>query len=52
MAISVDGIYRCVITIGKHVIANNPLPGGDKGIGVDESAPGGIVIAALEIVQP
>jgi hypothetical protein len=45
-------IHWIIVAISKHVIAQDALPGGDKGIGVDESAPGRIVITALEIVQP
>ena len=43
---------RIVIAISKHIVAQQTLAGGDEGVGVDESAPGGIVITALEIVQP
>ena len=49
---NIDPAHRIIPAIGKHVIAQESLAGGDEGIGVDESAPGGIVIAALEIVQP
>jgi len=28
------------------------LTGGDEGIGVEESAPDGVVISALQIIQP
>ena len=44
--------HRTIVAIRKHVIAEGSLAGGDEGVGVDESAPGGIVITALEIVQP
>ena len=44
-----DGIIQAV---RKHIVAKQTLAGGDEGIGIDESAPGGIVITALEIVQP
>jgi hypothetical protein len=38
-------------TIGKHVVAQQTLSGGDEGIGIDKSADFGVVISALEIVQ-
>jgi hypothetical protein len=41
-----------VPAISKHVIPQDPLAGGDKGIGVDESAALRIIVTALEIVQP
>jgi hypothetical protein len=50
MPIRILCVYRVVVTIGKHVIAQDSLPGGNKGVGVDKSAPGGIVVAALEII--
>ena len=45
-------IHWIIVAISKHVIAQNSLAGGDEGVSVDESAPLGIVITALEIVQP
>ena len=45
-------INRVIQAIDKHVIAQDPLAGGNEGVSIDESAPGGIVISALEIVQP
>ena len=42
---------RIITAIGKHVIAQQALSGGGKGIGIDESAEAGIVIAGLEVVQ-
>ena len=45
-------IDRVIAAVGKHVIAQEALTGGDEGIGVEESAPGGVVITALEIIEP
>ena len=45
-------IHRVVATIGKHVITEKTLPRASKGIRIDESADGGIVISALEVVEP
>ena len=42
---------RVVPAVGKHVIAQEALTGGNKGVGVEESAPGGVVITALEIIE-
>ena len=44
-------VCRIVITISKHVVAQQTLAGGDKSIGVDESTDLGIVITGLEVVQ-
>ena len=41
-----------VATVRKHVIAQEALAGGDEGICVEESAPLGAIIPALEIIQP
>ena len=43
-------IYR-IITICKHIIAQDALAGRCEGIGINESADLGIVISALEIVE-
>ena len=43
--------YRIIPTIGKHVIAEDALAGAGIGVGIDESAQFGIVIAGLEVVE-
>jgi hypothetical protein len=45
---SADGV---IPTIGKHVIAENTLAGGNEGIGVDESADCGVVITGLQVIE-
>ena len=45
-------IHRVVATIGKHVITEKTLPRASKGIRIDESADAGIVISALQVVEP
>jgi hypothetical protein len=40
-----------ITAVGKHVIAEDALAGGNEGIGVDEAADGGIVITALQIIE-
>ena len=42
---------RIIMAVGKHVIAQDTLSGGDEGIGINESADFGIVISALEIIE-
>ena len=44
--------YRIVIAISKHVIAQQSLAGGNKRVGIDESTNLGVVITALEVIQP
>ena len=43
--------YRIVSTVGPHVIAQDALPGGSIGIGIEESACCGIVISRLKIIE-
>ena len=43
--------YWIVITVSKHVIAENALASGSKSVGVDESAYLRIVITALEVIE-
>jgi hypothetical protein len=45
-------IHWIISTIGKHVIAQHALTGGSIGVRIDEPAYFGVVISALEIVQP
>ena len=43
--------YWIVVAICEHVVAQEALAGGNKGIGVDESTDLRIVITGLEVVQ-
>lgn len=44
--------YRIVAAVSEHVVAQQALAGGDEGIGVDKSADGGVVITALQVIEP
>ena len=44
-----DGI---IPTVGEHVVAQDALAGGNESIDIDKSTDLGIVISALEIVEP
>ena len=43
-----DGIIPAV---GKHIVAEDALTGGNESIDIDESADRGVVISTLEIVE-
>ena len=43
--------YWIVQTIGKHIVAQDTLAGGDESVGVDKSAEVGIIITALEVIE-
>ena len=43
---------RVIQTVGKHIVAGNSLAGGGVGVSIDESTDSGIVISALEIIEP
>lgn len=45
-------INRIIVAIGKHIVAEETLPGRCEGIGINESADLGVVITALKIVEP
>ena len=45
-------IHRVIITIGKHIVAYKSLSSGRKGVCIDESADAGIVVTALQVVEP
>ena len=51
-AARIAAIHGIVQAIGKHVIAQHALAGGGICVGVEEAAPGGVVITALEIIEP
>jgi len=42
---------RIIPTICKHIAANNSLPGGYIGVGIDESANCGIIVSGLAVVE-
>ena len=44
--------YGIIITICKHIVAQETLTRTCKGIRIDESAGDGIVISALQVVEP
>ena len=39
--------YRIIEAIRKHIVAEETLAGGDEGIGVEETAPLGVIITGL-----
>ena len=45
-------IDRIIGAVGKHVIAQHALAGAYKYIGIDEAVDGGVIISALEIIEP
>ena len=44
-------IYRIIITIGKHISAQEALAGTAIGVGVYESGDSGVIIAGLEVIE-
>ena len=51
MARRVLAICRTIPAIGKHIVAQYSLAGGDEGIGVEETAEFRIIITALQIIE-
>ena len=47
----IDSENRTVTAIGKHIVAQQTLPGRSVDIGTDETLQRGIVITTLEVVQ-
>ena len=43
---------RVIPAIRKHIVPQETLAGGGVGVGVDEAADLGIVISALEVIEP
>jgi len=44
-------IYRIIITIGKHIRAQEALAGTAIGVGVYESGDSGVIISGLEVIE-
>ena len=44
-------MHRIVTAVGKHVIPEDTLAGGNECVCIDESADGGIVVTALQIIE-
>ena len=43
--------YWIIQAIGKHIIAENALAGGDEGVCADEAAHFRVVVSALQVVK-
>ena len=44
--------YRIIPTIREHIAAEEALAGGGEAVGVDEAAEIGVVITALQVIEP
>ena len=51
-ATRISTVNRIIAAVGKHVVAEDALAGGDIGVGIDESTDFGVVITALQIIEP
>ena len=49
---SVRIISRIVVTVGKHIVAQGALSSSNQPIRIKESTDFGIVISALQIIEP
>ena len=52
MAGWIHAIDRIIIAVGEHIVAEDTLTSGDKGIGVEEAADLGIIITGLQVIEP
>ena len=48
----VTSVHRIVQTIGKHIVTQEILSSRGKGIRIDESTDGRIIVTALQVVEP
>ena len=42
---------RIIPAVGKHIVTHNAVTSGGKGIGVDKSAYGGVIVSALQVIE-
>ena len=47
----INEVSRIIKAVGKHVGAEDSLAGGGVGVGVEEAAQLGIVVAGLEVIE-
>ena len=52
MACFINVIDGIIPTIRKHIVSAKSLSGTCKGIRIDEPADGGVVVTALQVVEP
>ena len=52
MASWIGTVHRIIPAIRKHIVTQEALASRSEGICVDKSADAGIVITALEVVEP
>ena len=52
MSVGINSKYRAIPAVSKHIVPQEALSGRSKGICVDKSADAGVVISALEVVEP
>ena len=52
LATDINARYWAIPAIGKHVVANEALTGGDEDVRIEESTDFGVVITALQIIKP
>ena len=50
-SVSIYAADRIIPAIGKHIVAEEALAGGNEDVGIDESADFGIVITGLEVIE-
>ena len=52
MSVGINSKYRAIPAVSKHIIAREALARRSIGICIDEAANAGIVITALQVVEP
>ena len=52
MAAGITAHYGIIVAIGKHIISQQALSGGDIDVRIEEAACSGIIISALQVIQP
>ena len=52
MSVGINSKYRAIPAVSKHIVPQEALSGRSKGICVDKSSDAGIVVTALQVVEP
>ena len=52
MSVGINSKYRAIPAVSKHIVPQEALSGRSKRIRIDESADAGVVITALQVVEP
>ena len=52
MSVGINSKYRAIPAVSKHIVTQETLTRRGEGVRIDETTDAGIVISALQVVEP